>query len=248
MTTGRAMVGAAVSVAVFLAGAGCRRAVSPTSDKATDNLACALEYVAPAGRVVMARWSRQMPRSRQYVPMPKKLVGEALVWRAPACWVKLAEEVERRDVPEWTPVIFMHARRAPGSTEDRLVVLELTPRRTGDGVFYPGLEFWIVERVIGRDATGTPAVIHAGERPLPMGSLAESRVYAGQPDPKDTAHFTVHYEVEGGTNKNPTVTPQAIEGWLQKDGSLRLERRYDWNVATSTPSGRGSGWRSPNRE
>ena len=237
MITGKAILGAAMSVVLLLAGAGCRRAGSPTSEKATDNMACAMNFVAPADRIVLARWSRKMPRSREYVPMPKKVVGEALVWRAPECWVKLSKEVEGRDVPEWTPVIFMHARRATGSTEDRLVVLELTPRRTGDGVFSPGLEFWIVERVIGRDARGTPVVIHAGERPLQLGSLAESRVYAGQPDRQDAAHFTVHYEVEGGTEKNPTVTPQRIEGWLQKDGSLRLERRYDWNVASSSPSG-----------
>jgi hypothetical protein len=42
-------------------------------------------------------------------------------------------------------------------------------------------------------------------------------VYAGQPDPADTSHFTIRAEVDG--------TGQLIDGWLTNDDRVLLERR-----------------------
>ena len=52
---------------------------------------------------------------------------------------------------------------------------------------------------------------------LKIDYIDQLRVFAGQPDPADTSHFTIHYELDG--------QPGDIDGWLAGNGIVRLKPR-----------------------
>jgi hypothetical protein len=43
------------------------------------------------------------------------------------------------------------------------------------------------------------------------------RLYAGQPDPVDSSHFTIPYETTSGRG--------TIDGWLQADDTVKMQVR-----------------------
>jgi hypothetical protein len=53
--------------------------------------------------------------------------------------------------------------------------------------------------------------------PLPPSPQSPLRIYAGQLDPANPAHFTIDYEYRGKTG--------TIDGWLQSDDTILLEPR-----------------------
>jgi len=110
------------------------------------------------------------------------------------------------DVP-----VFVHGLRAP-SHDMRLVSVSLNadygePFLTAD--------------------VSVPASIYLGSRPYPcpnwgtetarFGRFKTFRIFAGQPDPADSRHFTIRYELDGKSN--------TIDGWLMPDDTVQLQPR-----------------------
>ena len=56
-------------------------------------------------------------------------------------------------------------------------------------------------------------------------TVGELRILGGQPDPNDSAHFTIRFTVNGA--------PGLIDGWLNDDGTTLLEVR---DAATTLPT------------
>ena len=210
-----AMIRVVLALGLVVVAGGCDDSSSGSGAPA-EVLARAMAHEAPPKQVVLAR-NCENPRSSAYVLMPERFhVAKSSVRRAPGSWIRLARELQKRDVPEWTPVVFMHARQATAASEKRLVVLELEVRFTGDGFWTPGPEFWVVASVVGRDAQGAPVLLHVDKKALNLGMMQGSLVYAGQPDPADPSHFTVSLGT-GGFCKQ-------VDGWLEKDDTVRLQK------------------------
>jgi hypothetical protein len=66
--------------------------------------------------------------------------------------------------------------------------------------------------------------------PLNYGNIL--RFFAGQPDPDDATHFTLHYQVDGRDG--------VIDGWLKDDGIEMRPREGQWSFDPGGP-----GWRLP---
>ncbi|MCD4825640.1 MAG: hypothetical protein K8S55_13680 [Phycisphaerae bacterium] len=197
---------------------GCNNS-SPTPE---ESFAQAMKFTRPDDRIVFDRnWAK--PKSSDYVVMPKKFsLGTASVLKAPDCWVNLAKETGR-SLPAWTPLIFLHGRQAAGSNEERLVALELESRFTGDGFWSPGPELWVVVRVLERNNQGRVAVLHTNESALDLGAMQFSKIFAGQSDPADPSHFVIKFEGRGASAD--AIYPGRVDGWLQKDCSVRLTKK-----------------------
>jgi hypothetical protein len=109
---------------------------------------------------------------------------------------------------EFDPVLFMHARRAPGGPE-RLVVVQAW-------LDYPGAvmnvhlsgQIWDVDVPFGSlpFETARFAGPVLSDRP-PDGGTTTLRVFAGQVDPQDASHFTIEYDIGGKGG--------VVDGWLR---------------------------------
>lgn len=64
-------------------------------------------------------------------------------------------------------------------------------------------------------AAGEPGSLH-------VKYADQLRVFTGQPDPADASHFTIPYELDGQAG--------IIDGWLNADGSVKLEPRVGKRV------------------
>jgi hypothetical protein len=73
-----------------------------------------------------------------------------------------------------------------------------------------------------------PANLTLGSRPSPCPNFGTSetarfdahkplRIFAGQPDPTDSRHFTIRYELDSKSN--------TIDGWLMPDDTVELQPR-----------------------
>jgi hypothetical protein len=116
--------------------------------------------------------------------------------------------------------IFLHEMQRPGGAS-RLVVVEVsaatqiigTPPEVGcDVVVIRPAGLWSRPKLL-HDYFCMPrsATHHA------LSTQRTFRMFAGQPDPANSAHFTIDYQSDG---KNGT-----IDGWLQSDDTILLESR-----------------------
>lgn len=126
---------------------------------------------------------------------------------------------ERPDLGK-NPVLFLHARRAPGGRERLVVVRMLVGQPLGQRL--------VVVRATAMD----PASWAAGSTAMPINSprytsglwyLRPSdrlRCFAGQPDPADPSHFTIRYERDGvagtfhGRLRNDDLVALTVDGPL----------------------------------
>lgn len=67
-----------------------------------------------------------------------------------------------------------------------------------------------------------PPPIRGSPGSLKIDDSDRLRVFAGQPDPSDESHFTIAYDLDG--------QPGVIDGWLNSDGSIKLEPRVGKRV------------------
>jgi hypothetical protein len=113
--------------------------------------------------------------------------------------------------------IFVHARRAPGGHE-RLVVVAFNPPG-----FVAGNRTPFTARAIARGGWLRPLSTNfkaeASQLPLEFVTSKDQplKLYAGQPDPTDEAHFTIDYETPAGHG--------TIDGWLHRDDTVTLTAR-----------------------
>jgi hypothetical protein len=119
------------------------------------------------------------------------------------------------------PIIFLHERISPAGHR-RLVCVRYGPDPT---TFQP-------EFIAGFDydaSVATPATLTKppsfAQRFYGLDSLSELvrtlplvRVYAGQPDPADPAHFTIRYQIWGQVD--------TLDGRLQDDDQVTLKPRH----------------------
>ncbi len=180
-----------------------------------------MNYSLPETKVVMAR-NYQNPESNEYVVMPAEFrLGTASVLRTPASWVTLTRALAHKDLPAWTPVLFMHSLRAEGG-ENMLAVIELRSMFTGDGYYSPGPELYVTATTVGRDPNGRPVVRYRNEWAANLSSMQRTTVYAGQVDKADPSKFTISFEAEYSPQKRPL-----LEGRIEKDGTIKLTKKAD---------------------
>lgn len=117
----------------------------------------------------------------------------------PGCYCCLQAVLSSLPRTPEDPVVFLHERRSHSGLR-YLVVLRASPFSTlpsqiGEMALYED------QSLVIEGWNNTP--MHTITRPFRrVGSLAAPRhitVYAGQADPTDDSHFTVHYELDGKT-------------------------------------------------
>jgi hypothetical protein len=117
--------------------------------------------------------------------------------------------------PTGAPVLFLHELRNR-SGQRRLAVVQRTPRNSGPFVYPFGLQVALFEpatfgspmRYVSRRPPASPLARMSGL--MPLIEVRPLRFYAGQPDPHDSAHFTIRYELDGKAG--------AIDGRLNDAG------------------------------
>jgi hypothetical protein len=163
------------------------------------------------------------------------------VGRAPECWVNFCAAAGVQDASE-DHVLFMHGLRSKGGTERLVVVKEGPPRWSNEG-FYPPRPTWVSVTPVGWRGrpVGTIGQRHqafARNDTLPKvrppfdgdGILhrPDDCYFAGSVDPDDPSHFRIRYRVEGWEIRYSGRYRWfggvgLIEGWLQDDGSVRMQ-------------------------
>jgi hypothetical protein len=116
-------------------------------------------------------------------------------------------------------IVFLHARTSPGGNQ-RLVVVQCNagrrPIMSRPESFLPTVEFGVHAVRLGtlRQPPANARSSSTGEVEL---NTTRFRLFAGQPDPADSSHFTIDYEADRvrGT----------IDGWLQDDDTIILKPR-----------------------
>jgi hypothetical protein len=124
--------------------------------------------------------------------------------------------------------VFAHEMHRPGS-DSRLVVVDVAPTaligpppafQCDIKVIQPG-GLWSRPKLL-RDYSLTPKAT----TPRPVSPQPRFRIYAGQPDATNPAHFTIDYQCDGKSG--------TIDGWLQSDDTILLEPR-PWFIRKSGP-------------
>ena len=170
----------------------------------------AMQYAAAPGTLV-------------YDDHPARRAPDASSSTPLAPWPAVAPRPAEADAlpAEWTepsaPVLFLHARRASGSSPQRLIIVtgQFQPsRRT------PGSSFRIFKAVTVRttEPGGRTGEAIYGRNQAPRQILLpidlSLRLYAGEPDPADESRFVIPYELADQRGQ--------IHGQLQGDDSVRL--------------------------
>jgi len=148
----------------------------------------------------------------------------------PECWNKLATPTSPigLDFFVWgfgsrsTATIFLHERTSSGGHR-RLVCVSYAPERyrTFQPAFFPGMNYYAS---VALPATWSQPItvarckywggsMRSGWPPPPL-----VRVYAGQPDPNDPAHFTIRYQMWGQED--------VLDGRLTDDDQITLRPRH----------------------
>jgi hypothetical protein len=121
-------------------------------------------------------------------------------------------------LPAYDPgsIVFLHERISPAGHR-RLVCIWNVPQNLGPA---PDLCFSV--------CVWSPATLFSETTPRtePYGSQIPpryppapvARIFAGQPDPADSSHFTIHYQMWGRDD--------ILDGWLQDDDSIRFMPRH----------------------
>jgi hypothetical protein len=126
---------------------------------------------------------------------------------------------------KWLP-LFVHGRTTAGGSE-RIVVVGF--RGFGGNAPRKGEEmtFSLAYYSIPLYAAAHDDTWRYGKLPIRFIS-GQSRLYAGQPDPKDASHFTIDYEISGvrGT----------VDGWLQPDDTVKMQIRDGPAAKPTAPS------------
>ena len=127
----------------------------------------------------------------------------------PSCWTRF------RAGGAESAVVFLHGRTSPSGNR-RIVCVEATPTVLySDGDRSIGMR-WSFS-VLEPDGLRGPTIIPVPAGGEPSFSYSADRIYAGQPDPADPAHFTFEYE-NGGARKT-------VDGWLLDDNTLKFSIR-----------------------
>jgi hypothetical protein len=113
--------------------------------------------------------------------------------------------------------VFLHARRNPQGVQ-RLVAVDLIPI---PGSFERPDAIMLRQRVIQPgNILQAPADHSIRRERRAYAYRSEFVILAGQPDPDDPTHFTIECFIDG----ERTI----IDGWLQDDDTVLLERRPAW--------------------
>ena len=171
-----------------------------------------MNFTMPAGKIVLAEGTPDVPTLLADSGYHRLNHTPITDWpTAPTAASSIHESLAPLGAPEtWA---FVHALRVPGH-DQRLVSVALTAEDGG----------WFLLRA---DAL-VPANLTLGSRPSPSPNFGSSetarfdahkplRIFAGQPDPADSRHFTIRYELDGKSN--------TIDGWLMPDDTVELQPR-----------------------
>lgn len=164
-----------------------------------------MEYRAPADQVVYELGpgaQALFAKSREYISLGISYnqlapAGCKPVGREPACFASY-----RQGVLTMRPsrsVLFMHTMRLP-SGGDRLVIVQDNFMVDWEPRFIEGFDLRVsvtepaTWKSPPKDVT---AALPFGYQDSTLKALPNVRVFAGQPDPADPAHFTIRYEFNG---------------------------------------------------
>lgn len=144
-----------------------------------------------------------------YLGMP----GSATVAVRPASESGNYQLAMGQPYPAPPSTVFLHERRTKSGVA-RLVMVMRWPVDTGHIVYEFGLQPVVIEPagVISPPVVNYPLDGEWSRVPLPNPADTQKlRFYAGQPDPVDSAHFTIKYDLRGGSG--------IIDGRLNEDGT-----------------------------
>jgi hypothetical protein len=166
----------------------------------------AKSYIAPPDQIVMD----EDPKGSTYSLLSDPayhLFGKCLL-RSAAPWTHVTS------VPPWVGVVFLHERRsADGPSRVVEVEIQKSTEFTNNGqmLFF---RCNVRGRNYGRSfPCGDIWIIH--DPNYQLGNPI--RLFAGQPDPADSSHFTIKYE--------SSRTSGIIDGWLDSNDSVHLADR-----------------------
>jgi hypothetical protein len=183
-----------------------------------------LTYSAPADQVVYeedSNTSSKLLVKPEYVAAASARGGSPVAVFVPSC----ARSFGKFFRTAWMfgggrAVLFMHERRTTSGTR-ALAIVQHEPIDPAAVPFWPVLGLSSVSvhpaSVRGQPVPVIPSLIAAaggglGFRNTPVEGL---RFYAGQVDPMDESHFTIRYELIGGSG--------TIDGWLvDVDGAVKM--------------------------
>jgi hypothetical protein len=111
----------------------------------------------------------------------------------------------------------MHACTPRGSSSERLVIIEANP--AGQFKFYhkpdtlPFARSYVIQK---GSITSLPKILQRSIN-IEVEPYIAVRLFAGQPDPNDSSHFTFEYEINGRRD--------IVDGWLEADDTVTLKCR-----------------------
>jgi len=163
------------------------------------------------------------------------------VGRAPECWINYCAAAGVQDASS-DHVLFMHGLRSKGGIERLVVIKEGPPRWSNEG-YYPPRPSWVSVtpagwrgRPIGAQGQRHQAFVRNDSFPKVRPPVDGDGIlhrpddcyFAGNVDPNDTSHFRIRYRVEGWEIRYSGRYRWfggvgIIEGWLQDDGSVRMQ-------------------------
>lgn len=91
-----------------------------------------------------------------------------------------------------------------------------------DGASHNDLQLQAGQSGVAMPGYWTPSAVPGNPGSLRIEYRDQLRVFAGQADPSDASHFTIAYDLDG--------QPGVIDGWLNADGSVKLEPRVGKRV------------------
>jgi hypothetical protein len=107
------------------------------------------------------------------------------------------------------PELYLHQRLTPAGERFLLCLRVINTDEEG----------LLLEQNVARPGgwLRNPKMIHMSMNHLSLPSASSRVIYAGQSDPNNASHFTISYSAD--------ARPGLIDGWLENDGTIRLELR-----------------------
>lgn len=176
-----------------------------------------LNYTAPSDRVIFdahqetAETLLKDKRSGGFIPIPSGFPDAAR--EAPACLVEMDRRMSATCRMCPGEPAFMHERISKGGLR-RLVIVspETLYNIAMDAVIDPATFFNPPSVALIQNS-----IVKPGDLTF-LTALPGIRIYAGQPDSRDSSHFTIAYEVYEKKG--------IVDGYLQDDGTISLVNRF----------------------
>jgi hypothetical protein len=204
---------------VWLALAGCDPGTRPaTTQPATRDSSSHATADEPrelaTGEVVFSR-NLQRPAGEYDVLPEQYRLGTAYVRRPPRWWVELAEGQKLEAQATTFPLAFVGRWTSQGGA-DRLAVLQMRHRFSGDGYYSPGPALWLAAYVFEQTPSGKWSLRWSDENALDLHSMQDARLLAGHWEHRPTT-IALQIERKGAQVK---MNPTNVTGTVSPEGKV----------------------------